>query len=123
MATLRRAGLRALTIDSTRFDVVGNIGYSLGKAVLEELIGADRFHGFKETPGIPLMELEIRDSGDLDVEDLVTKQDVTITAELVSGKTVILRKASQAGPASQGSEEGAIEVRFVGQTAEEIIAN
>ena len=123
MATLRRAGLRALTIDSTRYDVVGNIAYSLGKPVLEELIGADRFHGFKETPGIPLMELEIRDSGDLDVELLVTLQDVTLAAELVSGKTVVLRRASQAGAASQGSEEGAIEVRFVGQSSEEIIAN
>lgn len=122
MATLRRAGLRALTINSTRFDVVGNIAYSLGKAVLEPLIGADRFHGFKETPGTPMMELEIRDGGDLDVEDLVTTEDATITAELSNGKTIVLRKASQASPAQQGTEEGLIETIFVGATCEEILA-
>lgn len=121
MAGLRRAGLLALTIDGTRFDVVGNIGYSLGKPVLEELVGADKMHGFKQTPGTAMMELEIRDAGDLDVEALALTADATVTAELVNGKAVVLRRAYQAGPANQGSEEGTIEARFVGDSAEEII--
>ena len=35
MGILRRAGLISFEIDAERFDVVGNIEYSLGKAVLE----------------------------------------------------------------------------------------
>ena len=124
MATnLRRAGLRAFNIDGTRFDVVGNIGYSLGEAVLEELVGADRVHGFKETAGTPMMELEIRDSGTLDVQELVTFAGVTCTAELTNGKTVVLRNGYQAGPAEQGTEEGIIPVRFIGESCEEILAS
>jgi len=122
MASLRRAGLLALTIDGIRFDVVGNIAYSLGEDILEELIGADRFHGFKVTPGTSLMELEIRDRGDLDTQALAQVNDATVVAELANGKAVVLRKASQASPATSGSEEGTIETRFVGDSAEEILA-
>jgi len=122
MATLRRAGLLALTIDGVRFDVVGNIAYSLGKDVLEPLIGADRFHGFKVTPGTPQMELEIRDRGDLDGEALAQVSDATVVAELANGKAVVLRKAWQASPATAGTEEGAIETVFVGESSEEILA-
>jgi hypothetical protein len=120
---LRRAGLRALTIDGTQYDVVGNIGYSLGEAVLEELVGADRVHGSKETPGTPLMEFEVRDAGTLDVKELVTMRGVTVTAELANGKTLVLRNAFQAGTGEQGSEEGTIAVRFVGDSNEEILAS
>jgi hypothetical protein len=119
---LRRAGLRAFTIDGTQFDVVGNIGYSLGEVVLEELIGSDGLHGYKETPGTPLMELEIRDSGSLDVKALTTTTEATVVAELSNGKTLVLRRGYQCGPAEQGSEEGAIPVRFIGSSCEEILA-
>ncbi len=120
MAGLRRAGLLAFSIDGERYDVVGNIGYSLGESVREELVGADGVHGYKETPGTPLMELEIRDSGDLDVASVARISDSTVTAELVNGKAVVLRRAFQASPVTQGSEEGTVEVRFVGLSAEEI---
>jgi hypothetical protein len=124
MATnLRRAGLRALNIDGTRFDVVGNIGYQLGERVLEELIGADGPHGFKETPGTPLMEFEVRDSGSLDVKALTTSENVTVTAELSNGKTLVLRNGYQALQSEQGTEEGIIPVRFVGASCEEILAS
>lgn len=120
MAGLRRAGLLAFSIDGERYDVVGNINYSLGEPVREELIGADGVHGYKEVPGTPLMELEIRDSGDLDVASVARINDATVTAELVNGKAVVLRRAFQASPVTQGSEEGTVEVRFVGLSAEEI---
>ena len=41
-------------------------------------------------------------------------------AELANGKTVFLRNAFQAGEGTQGSEEGTIGLRFVGETAEEL---
>ncbi len=120
MANLRRAGLISFEIDGERYDVVGNIEYTLGETVREELVGADRVHGFMEKPGTPTMSLELRDEASLDVAKVLRMVDVTCMAELTNGKTVFLRNAFQAGEGTQGTEEGAIAVRFVGETAEEI---
>lgn len=120
MANLRRAGLISFEIDGERIDVIGNIEYTLGEPVREELIGADRVHGFMEKPGTPMMSLEARDGEGVDVAKLLRHKDVTCMAELANGKTVFLRNAFQAGEGTQGSEEGTIGLRFVGETAEEL---
>jgi hypothetical protein len=117
-----RAGLRAFDVDGVVFDVVGNITYSLGLPISEELTGADRHHGFKEAPGISFMELEIRDGPDVDQAALLQTEGATCAAQLRNGKTIILRNANQAGAGESGTEEGLIPVRFVGESAEEINA-
>lgn len=115
-----RAGLRALKIDGLEYDVIGNVNYNLGSPMREGLVGSDKVHGYKERPQIPFMELEIRDSVDLDIKTLQAITQSTITLELLNGKTLVYRNAWHAGEGNGGTEEGNISARFEAESAEEI---
>lgn len=120
-SNLRRAGLIGLDLDGETFDVVGNVVYSLGKAVREGLPGADRMHGYRETPGTPFAEMSLRDGSGVDLADLVTRDDSTLQLLLSNGKTFVLEQCWQAGTGEVSSESGEISARFEGMAAEEII--
>lgn len=117
---IRRAGLISVDLDGELLDVVGDLTYSLGLPILEELPGADRIHGFSEKPGIPFMEFGVRDGSGVDAAELAAKRSATLQAQLANGKTVILHEAAQAGDASTSTESGEISTRWVGLAAEEI---
>ena len=115
-----RAGITQLQINGEIYDVVGNVTYNLGREILEELVGADRFHGFKVRPQAPMMELEIRDRGTLDVARLLALRDGTLALSLANGKVIVLRDASFAGEGGISTEEATIQARFVGSSGEEV---
>jgi len=115
-----RAGLLSVKVNGEILDAVGNFDYSLGTPKREAIVGADRVHGFKETPQVPYVEGEITDRASLDLRNLFNTQDATITLALRSGKTVLLREAWYAGDAKASSETGAVAVRFEGLSCEEL---
>jgi len=117
---MRRAGITFFKIDGTVYDLKGNLTYNLGANKREAIVGLDSVHGYMEKPQVPFMELEITDRADLDVEKLLNITDSTIMAELANGKVIQLRNAWYAGDGNVGSEEGNIQARFEGKTADEI---
>ncbi|MNG08647.1 Phage tail tube protein [compost metagenome] len=84
------------------------------------MVGADRVHGFKETPQIPFIEGEITDRKELSLESLQATVDATVTLELANGKVIVLREAWYASEGTGNTEEGNIECRFEGMSAEEV---
>lgn len=120
MAQRRRGGIISLKVNGELEDAKGNFTYNLGTPMREGIVGADRVHGYKETPQIPFIEGEITDRPDLDLRALQEVKDATITLELAVGKVVVLEEANFAGEGSGQTEEGNIAVRFEGVRAEEI---
>jgi len=120
VASNRRGGILSLNRDGVRLDVKGNWTYNLGHAKREAIVGADRTHGYKETPQVAYIEGEITDRGDLDLADLLDTRDATITLALGHGKTIVLRNAWWAGDGTVGTEEANIAARFEGTSAEEV---
>jgi hypothetical protein len=116
----RRAGLLSIKLNGEVLDAVGNFDYSLGTPKREAIVGADRVHGFKETQQVPYVEGEITDRSGLDLRALFSTEAATVTLELGSGKTFLLREAWYAGDAKVSSETGAVAVRFEGLSGEEI---
>jgi hypothetical protein len=116
----RRGGIIQFQVNGEIYDAKGSFAYNLGRPMREEIIGADRPHGFKETPQAPFIEGEITDSASLDLASFVTIEDATVTLALANGKTIALYEAYYAGEGTGNSEEGNIAVRFVGAGAEEI---
>ncbi len=116
-----RAGVTQLQINGEIYDVVGNVTYNLGRPLLEPLVGADTFHGFSSKPQAPMMELEIRDRGTLDIARLVEMRNGTIQLQLANGKVVTLGKASYASEGSISTEEATIQAKFIGESCEEAI--
>jgi hypothetical protein len=73
-------------------------------------------------PQAPFIEGKITDRGTLDLQKLVSIEDATVTLELANGKSILLREAWFAGEGNVSTEEGEIDVRFVGRSAEELTA-
>ena len=116
----RIGGIMFLKIKGTQFRAKGNFTYNLGKPKREGIVGADEFHGYKETPQIPSIEGAITDSGDLKVEDILDLTEGRATLDLANGKTIVLRDCYYAGDGNITTEEGEIELRLEGASAEEI---
>jgi hypothetical protein len=116
----RRGGIYSLQISGVQYDVKGNATYNLGRPVREAIIGADRVHGYKETPQAAFVELELTDRADLDLNALVTMTNVSVTLQLANGKVVALNNAWYAGDGTGNTEEGNIAARFESASAEEI---
>lgn len=120
MANQRRAGLIQLQVNGEIHDARGSFSYNLGRPKRDAMIGADRVHGYKETPQIAFIEGAITDRGSLDVAALAAGRDLTVTLSLGNGKVIVLRDAWFAGEGTASSEEAEIPVRWEGANAEEI---
>ena len=120
MAENRRGGVIFFKVDSTLRDAKGNFTYNVGAPKREAMIGANlEVQGYKEMGQVPFIEGEITDQGDLVLADFTNLDDSTITIELANGKVFTLRNAWYAADGNVQTEEGNVQVRFEGITAEE----
>lgn len=109
-----------LKADGIAFDAKGNFTYNLGVPKREAVMGADSFHGVKETPQECYLEGEITDRLDLDVKALASILSATVTLEVANGKVIVFKNAAFTGDANVQTDEGNIAVRFTGESAKEI---
>ncbi len=116
----RIGGTIAVKINGEIQYAKGNFSYNLGKNLKKGIAGADRVHGFTETPQVPFIEGELTFHSDMSLTDLVELQDATVSIDLANNKTIVLREAWYAGEGTGNSEEGNVAVRFEGKDAEEI---
>ena len=120
MAENRRGGTIFFKIGSVMRDAKGNFTYNVGAPKREALLGADlAVQGYKEMGQVPFIEGEITDQRDLVLSDFVNLENETIVIELANGKVFTLLEAWFAADGNVQTEEGNIQVRFEGITAEE----
>ena len=116
----RRAGVLYFRVDGRQYDARGSFSYNLGSPKREAIVGPSGVYGYKETPQAPYIEGEVVDARDLDVAALQSMTESTVTLELASGKTIVLRDAWYAADGQVGTEEANVQVRFEGMGAEEL---
>lgn len=122
MATINRvAGKIELSVNGVIVSAKGNFTWNLGADKNEAIVGADRVHGFKSMPQAAFIEGEITDRGDLDYESFLAFEDETVTLQLGSSKTIVLREAWFAADGDGATEEGNLQFRLEGLSAEEIL--
>lgn len=117
---MRVGGIIFVKIDGVQYRVKGSWTYNLGKSKREAVVGSDSVHGYKEMPQVPFIEGTITDDPAVSMEALLEVQDATIILELANGKVVHLKNAWFAGDGNFTTEEGELEARFEGLTANEI---
>lgn len=120
MAQRRVGGIIQVQIQGQVYDAKGSYTYNLGRPIREAVVGADTVHGYKEMPQVAFIEGVITDRQGIDLEQIVTARDVTVTLQLANGKVIVLRDAWFAGEGSATTEEGEIAVRFEGISGEEV---
>jgi len=116
----RVGGLISFKVDGDVYFAKGNFTYNLGRPKKQGVVGADRVHGYKETPQVPYVEGEITDRQEMSLEALQAIDEATVTLELANGKVIVLRQAWYASDGVGNTEEGNIECRFEGISAEEV---
>lgn len=118
-ASKRVAGLLYCSINGVTLPAKGNFTVGMGTPKRTEVIGSDGIHGYKEEAQAPFIEGTITNRAGLNVKQLLTAEDATITLQLPGGKTYVLREAWQAGDGNINMDEGEISVKFVGMSMDE----
>lgn len=116
----RVGGIIELKVNGSIFSAKGNFTYNIGRPRKEAIVGADRVHGYKETPQVSFIEGEITDRTTLDLEALTKTDNATVYLRLANEKLIVLRQAWFAAEGTGNTEEGNIGVRFEGMSGEEI---
>lgn len=118
----RRSGTIHLKINGRLYSCKGgSFKYNLGMPKNEALLDASgQSIGYKATAQVPFIEGEIFDSSELDLKELFLLDDGTATLDLANGKTIILRNCWFAGTGETQTEEGNIQLRLEGRSAEEL---
>lgn len=117
---MRVGGKIFVKANGIQYRAKGSWTYNLGKDKREAVVGADAVHGYKAMPQAPFIEGTITDSSELSIEDLLDLTEATIILELANGKIISLNDAWWAADGNVTTEEGEIEARFEGLTADEI---
>lgn len=116
----RVGGIIELKVNGSTYSAKGNFTYNIGRNRKEAVIGADRTHGFKETPQVAFIEGEITDRRTLDLDTLLTLDNATVMLRLANGKLIVLRQAWYAAEGTGNTEEGNIAFRVEGMDGEEV---
>ena len=111
----RLAGIIQVQVDGQIYRAKGAFTYNPGSPKRKAIIGSDAPHGFKETPQIGWIEGEVTDGSDINILDLTTIEDATVTIDLANGKMFVLHEAYYAGDGTVSTDEGNIGVRFEGE--------
>lgn len=112
------AGTAYFAINGTQYALRGNVTASLGDVQRESVVGMDGYHGYKEEPRAPFIQVDLGDTTEVDINEVNKLKDVTVTIELINGKTGILRNAVQVNQLELNVGDGMYSVRFEGPKGE-----
>jgi hypothetical protein len=113
-------GTAFLKIDGSQYPLRGNFTVSPSAVERTMIAGQDYVHGYTEIPRVPFMEADISTTPDIAFETLEQVTNSTITAELLNGRTYVLKEAAFIRPAEINTREGLARIRFEGTSMEEI---
>jgi hypothetical protein len=121
MAANRIGGTAYLKVDGEQFALRGDLTISIDSTEREGVVGMDGVHGYLERPRVPFIEGTFSDIGGLSLARLQAHRDVTVTAEVLSGKTYLLRNAWTSTARELNAVEGSVSVRWEGESGAEIM--
>jgi hypothetical protein len=114
------AGTAFFKVDGDQYPLRGNFTVSSSPIERTMLAGQDYVHGYQELPRVPWIEGDVTTTPEVLLEDLDAMVDVTVTAELINGKTYVLKQAACKSALENNTREGQVRVRFEGTSCEEI---
>lgn len=117
--TNRLAGTAEVTVDGVTIMVAGQFKYSPSTVKRETLTGMDTVHGYKEKPVAGFISCQVRDSGGTTVADFNGQTNVTVTAMLANGKTIIGSGLWTVEAQEVDSEDAVFDVRWEGTSVTE----
>ena len=114
-------GIAWLRVDGEQYALRGDLVVRMGPTERTPVAGADGVHGYTEAYIAPEIEGTFSDIGGMSIQRLAAVCNATVTAELLNGKTYLLRNAWTGGNLELNAIEGSVAVVFAGKSAEEIM--
>lgn len=115
----RLAGTAFLSVDGVSYMLSGDFEYNPSTVSRESLVGMDGPHGYSEKPVVGHISGTLRDSGGLSVVSLNQMTNVTVTAQLANGKTIVGRNMWTVENQTVKSTDATIEVKWEGMSVSE----
>ena len=117
----RIAGIAYIAVDGVNQMLVGEFTYNLSKVTRETMIGQDAVHGYAERPFAGFIACKLRDNQSLDAASFNGMKNVTVTAQLANGKTIVGRNMWTVETQEIDTSDAAITVRWESRTVEEVL--
>ena len=114
-------GVAYLKVDGTQYALKGNLTISPDMFARTGVAGMDGVHGYTEQPRVPEITADLSDLGGMSLQQLRAVCNSTVTIELRTGKTYILRNAWTADATELNGVEGSATVKWQGMAAEEML--
>jgi hypothetical protein len=121
MCPNRIAGVAFLRVDGVQYALKGALTISIDAFEREGIAGMDGVHGYKETPRVPFIQGDFSDTAGMSLDDLSAVCNATVTAELATGKTYLLRNAWTSTARELNVSDGQVSVKFEGMKGEEVM--
>lgn len=116
----RQGGKIEVKANGDLLSAKGSFTYNLGTRKKTAIVGTGSIPGYKDETMVPFIEGAITDNLNLDLKALQQINDASITLVLANGKVIALRNAWYAADGDGDTEEGEIQLRFEGLSAEEV---
>jgi len=114
------AGTAYLKVDGDQYPLKGNLTISGSMVERTGVAGQDYVHGYQELPRVPYIEGDVSTLTEVSLDFLESVINATVTAELINGKTYVLRNAWTKGPLEINSHDGQFRIRFEGVSCDEV---
>jgi hypothetical protein len=114
------AGTAYLKVNGDQYPLKGNLTVSSSAVERTGIAGQDYVHGFQELPRVPYIEGDISTLPEISTEFIESIIDATVQADLINGKTYVLRNAWHKGPVEINTHDGQFRVRFEGVSCDEV---
>lgn len=116
----RVGGTLRCTVDGEAIRCQGEFTYRPSVPKRTAVLGTNGVVGCTEEPQVPFVEGAVTDSASTSLDKLFNIFDATIQLDLINGKSFMLRGGFYAGSAEVKTGQGEINVRFEGETGEEV---
>ena len=111
----RISGTCFISVDGDQLELAGKLTCSLDLSEKEGLSGLSGVAGYKETPRVPFIDIEVFVPKGFPMAKLSEADDMVVTAELANGMTGVLSQAWVAGAKELDAAEGKMNLKFEGK--------
>jgi hypothetical protein len=115
----RIAGICYVKVDGAQLEVSGGVEYNVMQTQKTPVMSLAGVSGYKEIAIAPSLKVAANYTSDFPTAQLQAGTNMTITAELASGKVYSLSGAWVDGEMMVNGEEGTVEITFVGVSGRE----
>lgn len=114
------AGTAYLKAGGKQYSLRGNFTVSPSDVKREAVAGQDGIHGYIEMPRVPFIKGDLSTTDGLTVAELDAMTDVTVTAELLTGKNYVLSSAWTESAHEIDTAAGKVSVTWYGLSCDEL---